>query len=250
MKQVIQQIQQQIKEGLFTNEASVIRGIVNSILQELNWPIYDVRIVRLEYTIGTQRVDIALFHNNQPYIYLEAKKLGGADGAEKQLFEYAFHSGVPILILTDGSTWHFFITAGLGSYEERKVSKLDLIEYDDLEQLCYKFNDYLEYKNVISGHAQRILQKEYEDVNREREIKRTFPIAWGKLIDESDDLLFEIFANKVEELCNFKPSKVSVFEYLSKLRIEQKISSPPVTTPLGSTRNTINIKPSGSLGFT
>lgn len=75
MKQVIQSIQSQIKDGLFTNEASVIRGIINPILQKLNWPANDVRIVRPEYTVGNQRVDIALFHNNQPFIFIEAKKL-------------------------------------------------------------------------------------------------------------------------------------------------------------------------------
>lgn len=248
MKHVIQIIQQQIKEGFFTNEASVIRGIINPILQKLNWPINDVRVVRPEYTVGNQRVDIALFHNNQPFIFIEAKKIGAADGAERQLFEYAFHSGVPILILTDGPTWHFFLTAGLGTYEQRKVNKLDLIEYDDLEQLCSKFSDYLDYSNVITGKAQKILQKDYEDINREREIIRTLPNAWKKIIDENDELLFELVANKVEELCNYKPSKGSVFKYLSNLNGETENVGPSV--PTGGHTAKLKIKPSGSLGFT
>ncbi len=250
MKSVIQNIQQQIKEGFFTNEASVIRGIINPILQELNWPINDVRTVRPEYTIGNQRVDIALFHNNQPFIFIEAKKMGAADGAEKQLFEYAFHSGVPILILTDGPTWHFFLTAGLGTYEQRKVNKLDIMEYDDLDQLCSKFSEYLNYSNVVAGKAQKILQKDYEDVNREREIIRTLPNAWKKIIDDNDDLLFELVANKVEELCNFKPSKISVFKYLSELNRQIKpIDDPIYIFSKGETAK-LKIKPSGGLGFT
>lgn len=248
MKQVIQAIQSQIKEGLFTNEASVIRGIINPILQKLNWPANDVRVVRPEYTVGNQRVDIALFHNNQPFIFIEAKKIGAADGAERQLFEYAFHSGVPILILTDGPTWHFFLTAGLGTYEQRKVNKLDLIEYDDLEQLCSKFIDYLDYSNVITGKTQKILQKDYEDINREREIIRTLPNAWKKIIDENDELLFELVANKVEELCNYKPSKGLVFKYLSKLNVEKGPVEPIVLKDVHTAK--LRIKPSGSLGFT
>ncbi|MDY0082577.1 MAG: type I restriction endonuclease [Ignavibacteriaceae bacterium] len=244
MKSVIQNIQQQIKEGFFTNEASVIRGIINPILQELNWPINDVRIVRPEHTIGSQRVDIALFHNNKPFVFIEAKKIGGADGAERQLFEYAFHSGVPILVLTDGPTWHFFLTAGLGTYEQRKVNKLDIIEYDDLDQLCSKFNEYLNYTKVITGKALNILQKDYEDVDREREIIRTLPNAWKSIVDKNDDLLFELVANKVEELCNFKPSKISVFKYLSEFRRQEE----PITPPVPPTK--IKIKPSGGLGFT
>lgn len=248
MKKVIQTIQSQIKDGLFTNEASVIRGIINPILQKLNWPVNDVRVVRPEYTLGSQRVDIALFHNNQPFIFIEAKKIGAADGAERQLFEYAFHSGVPILILTDGPTWHFFLTSGIGTYEQRKVNKFDLIEYEDLEHLCSKFNDYLDYTNVITGKAQKTLQKDYEDINRDREIVRTLPNAWQKIIEENDDLLFELVANKVEELCNYKPSKNSVFNYLSKLiDVIQKNESKEPTIEQTSE---INIKPSGSLGFT
>lgn len=248
MKQVIQTIQSQIKDGLFTNEASVIRGIINPILQKLNWPVNDVRVVRPEYTLGSQRVDIALFHNNQPFIFIEAKKIGSADGAEKQLFEYAFHLGVPILILTDGPTWHFFLTAGLGTYEQRKVNKLDLFEYEDLEQLFSKFNDYLNYTNVITGKAQKSLQKDYEDVNRDREIIRTLPNAWKKIIEENDDLLFELIANKVEELCNYKPSKNLVFNYLSKLNGAIEPNKPKVPPILPDAKSTI--KPSGSLGFT
>lgn len=248
MKQVIQEIQTQIKDGLFTNEASVIRGIINPILQKLNWPVNDVRVVRPEFTLENQRVDIALFHNNQPFIFIEAKKIGAADGAERQLFEYAFHSGVPILILTDGSTWHFFLTAGLGTYEQRKVNKLDLIEYEDLEQLCSKFNDYLEYQNVITGKAQKILQKDYEDINREREIIRTLPNAWRKIIDENDEILFELVANKVEELCNYKPSIDSVFKYLSNINAGTKYPEP--IEPIEKPTTKYKIKPSGSLGFT
>lgn len=251
MKEVIQSIQQQIKDGIFTNEASVIRGIINPILQELNWPINNVRIVRPEYTIENLRVDIALFHNNQPHIFIEAKKIGAADGAERQLFEYAFHAGVPILILTDGPTWHFFLTAGLGNYGQRKVSRLDLIEYEDLDHLNSKFKEYLDYNKVISGQAQKCLESDYRSRIRELEIVQTLPKAWGKILDDKDELLFEIVANKVEELCNYKPSSNTVYEFLTNLKhyhseIEQH--QPVIQSDL--TKSRIKIKPSGSLGFT
>jgi Arc/MetJ-type ribon-helix-helix transcriptional regulator len=252
LKHVIQNIQQQIKDGIFSNEASVIRGIINPILQELNWPINDVRIVRPEYTLENRRVDIALFHNNQPHIFIEAKKIGAADGAERQLFEYAFHAGVPILILTDGPTWHFFLTAGLGNYGQRKVSRLDLIEYEDLDQLSSKFKEYLDYNKVISGQAQKCLESDYRSRIRELEIVQTLPKAWEKILDDKDELLFEIIANKVEELCNYKPSSNAVFEFLTNIRhphLEIK-QQPPVSVVSPESLSKVRIKPSGSLGFT
>ena len=248
LTKTIQLIQSQIKEGLFANEATVIRGIINPILEALEWPINNVSIVRPEFTIESQRVDLALFHNNQPFIFLEAKKIGGADGAEKQLFQYAFHSGVPILILTDGPTWHFFLTAGLGSYEQRKVDKLDLIEYEDIDQICTRLSDYLLYKNVIAGIAQKNLEEEYKSVFRDKEMKKTLPIAWERIVEENDDLLFELLANKVEELCNYKPSKTSIFEFL-----RDQIKKSPIEVlpqPVTDTKGKIRTKPSGSLGFT
>lgn len=239
MKQVIQNIQQQIKEELFTNKASVIRGIINPILQELGWPITDIRIVRPEFTLENQRVDIALFHNNQAIIFVEAKMIVRADGAEKQLFEYALRAGVPILILTDGPTWHFFLTTVLCSYEQSKVSRLDLMEYEDIDQLCSKLNDYLSYNNVITGQAQKNLEDDYN--------KKILQTAWEILIGEKDDLLFELIANKVEELYNYKPSQIEVFNFLT----EQNDNPPPITNdtpPSPDTRQ--RTEPSGSLGFT
>lgn len=252
MQDVIQIIQKNISEGFFTNEAAVIRGIINPILQSLNWPINDVRVVRPEYTVEGQRVDLALFYNNQPFIFIEAKKIGAADGAERQLFEYAFHTGVPILILTDGPTWHFFLTAGLGTYEQRKVAKLDLMEYDDLEQLITKFKDYIEFNNVISGRSLQILQKEYTDRNREREIGNTIPLAWKKLVEEEEELLFEIIAVKVEELCNYKPNKQAVFNFLKNVHQAQvELPDTARNNPVRARTNpNVRIKPSASLGFT
>jgi hypothetical protein len=35
-------------------------------------------------------------------VFIEVKQIGRSDGGERQLFEYAFHRGVPMTILTDG----------------------------------------------------------------------------------------------------------------------------------------------------
>ena len=249
MEATVLDIQRQISEGVFVNEAAIIRGILNPILQKLNWPVNDVRVVRPEYTIENQRVDIALFHNNQPLVFIEAKKIGYADGAEKQLFEYAFHAGVPILILTDGPTWHFFLSSGIGNYEQRKVNKLDLTEYEDIKQICSKFNDYLEYHNVISGRSKQILEDEFKSIYRDREVKNTLPIAWGKIINDEDDLLYEIIANKVEELCNYQPNKKMVFDFLNNIFLKDRETQVSIQSSNNLT-SAIRTKPSASLGFT
>lgn len=48
-----------------------------------------------EYTVGTKRADYASCTPpaGKPLVFLEVKSVGQAEGAERQLFEYAFERG-------------------------------------------------------------------------------------------------------------------------------------------------------------
>ncbi len=59
---------------------------------------------------------------------MEVKQPGVAGRADRQLFEYAFHEGVPLAILTDGTTWPVYVPALQGSYDDRRVYLLDLLD--------------------------------------------------------------------------------------------------------------------------
>ena len=104
----IEKIRLSIKDGHFTNEAAVSHGIVLRLLHALSWPAFDIQIVCPEYSLRGRRVDYALCHPpGKPIAFVEVKRIGQSGGAEKQLFEYAFHEGVPLAILTDGQEWNF-----------------------------------------------------------------------------------------------------------------------------------------------
>ncbi|EQD78280.1 Type I restriction enzyme R protein N terminal domain protein, partial [mine drainage metagenome] len=112
-------------------EASVQQGIVLRLLHALSWPSYDTQIVCPEYSLEGRRVDYALCHPpGKPIAFVEVKQIGQSEGAERQLFEYAFHVGVPLAILTDGQEWNFFLPGEQGDYGERRVYKLDIVERD------------------------------------------------------------------------------------------------------------------------
>lgn len=131
LEQHIKDIRASIAAGRFTNEAAVSQGIVLRLLSALSWPYYDTQIVRPEYSLEGRRVDYALCDaSGRPVIFLEVKQIGKSEGAEKQLFEYAFHVGVPLAILTDGKEWNFFLPGEQGNYDERRVYKLDIVERD------------------------------------------------------------------------------------------------------------------------
>jgi predicted type IV restriction endonuclease len=151
-------------------------------------------------------VDFALCQpRDRPVIFLEVKRVGQAEGADRQLFEYAFHEGVPMAVLTDGQEWHFYLPAEQGHYDERRVYKLDLLEraVPDSES---RLQRYLDYPAVSAGSALNNARADYRDVNRERQVRDALPRAWGELITDPDELIVELLAEKVEDLCGYRPT--------------------------------------------
>lgn len=89
----IEEIRAGIKAGHFSNEASVSAGIVLRLLHALSWPAYDMQVICPEYSLDGRRVDFALCHPpGKPIAFVEVKQIGQSEGAERQLFEYAFHA--------------------------------------------------------------------------------------------------------------------------------------------------------------
>jgi hypothetical protein len=182
----------------------------------LGWPTWDTQIVWPEYALEGRRVDFALCHPSaKPKVFIEFKQVGQSDGAEKQLFEYAFHKGVPIAILTDGREWHFFLPAEAGDYGERRVYKLDIVERET-EESVLRLERYLTYDIVVSGAALLAARDDYKDVTRKRQVRETLPQAWMKLVEEEDEMLIELIADRVESLCGYKPDPDSVAAFLDK----------------------------------
>ena len=125
----IENVREGLRSNAFPSEAAVSQGILLPALHELGWPVFNTRAVVPEFSLEGRRVDYALCHPaNKPEVFVEVKKVGGAKGADKQLFEYAFHSGVQMAILTDGQEWSFYLPGEPGRYDERRVYKLDLLE--------------------------------------------------------------------------------------------------------------------------
>ena len=212
----LEAIQAGLRGGHFPNEASVSQGIVLRVLNALGWPTYDTQVVSPEYALEGRRVDFSLSHPaGKPRVFVEVKQVGQSDGAERQLFEYAFHKGVPVVILTDGREWNFFLPAEVGDYGERRVYKLDILERT-LDESVHRFQRYLGYSLVCSGEALIAARDDYKDVARGRQIRETLPIAWKKLVEEEDELLLELIADRVESLCGYKPDPDTVAGFLKQ----------------------------------
>ncbi len=232
----IENVCERLRRGVFTSEASVSQGIVLPMLQELGWPVFDTSIVIPEFSIEGRRVDFALCHSaNRPSVFVEVKKVGLSNGADRQLFEYAFHLGVPMAILTDGQEWSFYLPGEQGRYDERRVYKLDLLERNIGESVS-RLDKYLNYEKVQTGEALKAARADYMNVARSRVIEAALPEAWVALLKEPDSLLLELFAEKVEDQCGYKPDLDMCSRFLTQsIRLDANERSIPVNTVMPGT---------------
>ena len=232
LKEHIDDIRDRLKKGEFPNEAAVCDDIVRRLVHELGWPRYQSHIVYPQYSVEGGRVDFALCHPaSKPRVFIEVKQVEKIEGAEEQLFRYAFQRGVPIAILTDGREWQFFYPTGEGTWAERKVCELDIITGES-EENAEKLNRYLNYESIRTGEAVEAIKADYEKVVQQRQVATRLPEAWSKLVEEADELLLEVVVEKVESLCEHKPTNEQVLDFLKSLKREtesdRKVSRPPL----------------------
>lgn len=245
----IEEVRQGIELGRFANEASVSQGVVLRLLHGLGWPTYNVEIVSPEYSLEGRRVDFALCHPaSKPVVFIEVKQVGRGEGNERQLFEYAFHKGVPLAILTDGQEWHFFLPGEQGDYGERRVYKLDLMQRE-IRESAERLERYLSYKAICDGSAMSAARSDYQNVAQEREIRAALPNAWRTLVEEEDDILIELVADRVESLCGYKPDLDVVAEFLAQEVLTRSAAPPrqPIT-PASPAPPRPRTPPSGRFG--
>lgn len=214
LKEHIDDIRDKLKEKLFTNEAAVSQGIVLRLLHVLDWPIFNTQIVTPEYTVEKRRVDFALCSSPlKPVVFIEVKQVGNLEGAEEQLFEYAYREGVPIAILTDGQKWQFFYPIGQGNYRERKVHELNLTE-DDNEINATRLNRYLNHGLVRTRKSIKTIEDDY----KQKKIQESLPEAWSELVEKETSFGTDVLAEAVENLCGYKPNRENVLDFLKSLK--------------------------------
>ena len=243
LKEHIDDIRDRLEKGEFPNEAAVCDDIVRRLVHELGWPRFQSQIVYPQSPVEGGKVDFALCHPpSEPCVFIEVKQVGNIEGAEEQLFRYAFRRGVPIAILTDGQKWRFFYPIGQGDYRERKVHEMDLTEGDS-EESAKRLERYLNYEAICTGEAAKAIEEDYRNVSRQRQVATRLPEAWNKLVEEADEFLLDVVAEKVETLCGYKPTDEQVLGFLKGLEIRKTGPESTDLPTISPTQPTLHRKP-------
>jgi predicted type IV restriction endonuclease len=255
LKRLIESVKRNLAQGRYQNESTIREAVVLPILQRLGWDTIDPAVVRREHPIGSRKVDYCLFvHHTTPDVLVEVKAVGSIEGGDRQLFEYAFHEGVPMAMLTDGREWSFYLPAGHGSYDDRRVYKLDLLERATDE--CWSaLTRYLAFERVKRKEAIADARADYETAARRRTAADALPAAWAKLVEEPDGLMIDLVLEKTQALCGYAPTReqvetflaaltppASAFMHPSTIRTRPRQEAPPVVLP--PTVREVSLRPS------
>ena len=238
----IRAARQRLLDGSLGNEASVSSGVVMPIIDALGWSAFDPTQVYPEYRVEGRRVDYALLTRGTPAVFIEVKQPGMMGRADRQLFEYAFHEGVPFAVLTDGATWHFYVPSLQGSYDDRRVYLLDLLERDPAES-AERLTRYLAREAVESGEAEERARSDHKRSRQRKGAENAIPQAWANLVAEPR--LADLLATEVESVCGFQPETADIAAFLSSLRPANKTLPAPTTPQPRPPRPATPIVPSG-----
>jgi hypothetical protein len=214
LEQLIEQVRARLARNAYANEAQVSMQIVLPTLRALGWDDSDPGEVIPEYASGRGRVDFALCSGpRRATVFIEVKGVGRSVEGDRQLFEYAFHEGVPLCLLTDGRDWSFYLPSAQGSYDDRRVYRL-LIDERPAAECSRVLNRYLARDRVRSGLAYEDAQRDYRDAAKRRDATRALPQAWTELLSIPDELIVELLADRAEALCGVRPGEDELRAFL------------------------------------
>ncbi|MCY4214621.1 MAG: type I restriction enzyme HsdR N-terminal domain-containing protein, partial [Gammaproteobacteria bacterium] len=228
LEDTIADIVRKLREGAFPNEQSVSQGIVLRVLSDLHWDVFEPSVVWPEYaTADGGRADFALCEpRSKPKVLIEVKQPGKAEDGVRQSLQYAFHTGVPFVVLTDGQTWRFYLPAEPGDYEDRQVFKLDLYEHS-AQRSAAVLEGYLHWQGVASGKALDSARNEHRSQARRAVARRAIPDAWRKLVEQRDELLIDLVGEAVESKEGVRPDNEDVARFLAGLETSGTIGRLP-----------------------
>lgn len=213
---------------LSSNEETTRIGVILPVLARLDWDRDNVREVVPEFPVGSGRVDYCLRVGEKNSVFIEAKRISEElERHQEQLLDYAFREGVEMAVLTNGLVWWLYLPLLGGSWEQRKFFTIN-VEHQDVESAAMHFRAFLARAAIADGSAVLRARELHAGREKDRLVKQMIPKAWNQLCQDPDELMLEIFADKVESLCGHKPDHAQLADYLASFASGQAAVPLPI----------------------
>ena len=242
VRREIERIRGYISSGRLTqfDEANTKATAIEPILRELGWDVADPDEVRREYSVGSRSVDYALFCDDTLKVFIEAKRGGELlERHHDQLVRYAFDEGVEIAMLTNGTTWWFYLPLQEGSWEQTRIGEVEFQDQNATE-ITQRLGDLLSRENVSSENA----IQNAENLQKRNKILEALPQAWEQLVNNK---IPNLLAAQAQELCGHKPSRNEVEQFLSAHLQHIQITPHPALDPPLEPNQSLGPSSSGSV---
>lgn len=190
--------------------------IILKILDILGWDIHSINDIHPEYRVNGGKVDYCLKVNKKSRVLIEAKPVGkDLENDEKQLLDYAFNEGAELAVLTNGITWWFYLSLKGVKWEERRFYSID-IRRQDIEETASKFIDFLSKDNISTGKTKKHAENAYSSHIKETKIKDALLTSWNKIIEDIDEILFDLVVEKTRQITGYEPDSETVRKFITE----------------------------------
>lgn len=237
LEDVLAKARTELSPGNLGLETNVQVKVVRPILRSLGWDDADSSHLRAEFKTDYGRVDEALLDEfGNPLVFVEAKKQGHLKDATRhykalrQIFRYARYREVPILLLTDGETWDFYLRRAPGPPAERRFLRLTLTEPVDIEQAASDLRTYLSRDAMLQGDSLRAARARLKRETARGKRRRDIAVAWQRLLEASDKSLRLLIADKVERDVGKRPPVAELTDFLREQGALVLLDRDPVPT--------------------
>ena len=198
------------------DEAATKQAIILPLLHLIGWNTYNIDEVTPEFSVENRRVDYSLRISNTNEVFIEVKKTGvDLEKHQEQLLDYSFRQGVELAVLTNGTTWWFYLPTKKGDWKTRKFYTIDIVQQES-HDIAQKFIDLLSKTNVQTGKTLKHAEEIYKGRLKKKVLEETLPEAWNKLISDPDSSLLDLLAETTEKLSGFKPDVNEATRFLKR----------------------------------
>jgi hypothetical protein len=116
--------------------------------------------------------------------------------------------------LTNGVAWWFYLSAGEGSFEQKRYCTLEILKQPP-KDVAARLVELFEKSNVSKGKSLKIAES--IQLKRQRKvIEKAMADAWSRLLTAPPEALIKLFGDSVEKLCGYKPDKEMTVSFLSE----------------------------------